>query len=160
MNWTDFAACRGLDTELSISNLPERISRRITEQDGHWIWAGQINNKGYGLIWARYPARPEKPGDKRPSHLVVWEILVGLVPTGLELDHLCPFKLCAHPRCLEPVTRAENLRRAGLRQTHCRKGGHPRTPENIYINPTSGSPSCRLCAQEKARARWARERGR
>jgi hypothetical protein len=38
--------------------------------------------------------------------------MVGPVPEGLELDHLCENPPCCNPAHLEPVTHAENNRRA------------------------------------------------
>lgn len=142
----------------ALSLLPDGLQKRITVVDGHWIWNGQVNNKGYGLVYAKYPSNPEKKSDKRPAHLVVWEHLVRLVPKGLELDHTCPFRLCVHPSCLEEVTHAENQRRIGERQTHCRKQGHPRTAENVYRSPSTGRTRCRPCEQAREARRGPRRR--
>jgi hypothetical protein len=43
------------------------------------------------------------------------------VPSGLELDHLCLNVWCCNPNHLEPVTKQENMRRAGLSKVHGRK---------------------------------------
>lgn len=43
------------------------------------------------------------------------------VPVGLELDHLCLNVWCCNPDHLEPVTKQENMRRAGLSKVHRRK---------------------------------------
>ena len=40
-----------------------------------------------------------------------YEFLVGEIPEGLTLDHLCRNKACVMPDHLEPVTQAENHRR-------------------------------------------------
>ncbi len=37
-------------------------------------------------------------------HKFVYEQLVGPVPEGLQLDHICRNKICANPVHLEPVT--------------------------------------------------------
>lgn len=141
----------------SVADLPVKFQQKIEVRDGHWIWTGQINNKGYGLIHAPFPARPEKRPSKRAAHFVIYERLVGLLPVGLELDHTCAFTACVYPGCMDEVTHAENQRRIGLRQTHCRKAGHPRTPENLYSDP-NGRPRCRPCARELDAARRPRRR--
>jgi hypothetical protein len=46
------------------------------------------------------------------AHDFFYRLLVGPVPAGLELDHLCRVKLCVNPIHLEPVTHLENMRRA------------------------------------------------
>jgi hypothetical protein len=50
----------------------------------------------------------------RPAHVVMYERHVGLVPDGLELDHLCRNTSCVNPSHLEPVTHAENMRRSSV----------------------------------------------
>jgi len=81
----------------------ERLLENVDKSGDCWLWTGQLNNKGYGLFSYR--------NQKRAAHVVLWEHLVGLVPTGLELDHLCRITACVNPDHLEPVTHAENMRR-------------------------------------------------
>lgn len=140
-----------------VAALPERIRARLVERDEHWIWTGQVNNRGYGLVWAGYVADPDRRKGKRAAHVVVYELLVGPVPDGLELDHTCPHPLCCNPGCLDPVTHAENMRRLSDRQIVCRRAGHPYTPENTYLTPAGGK-RCRVCARELDRRRAPRRR--
>jgi hypothetical protein len=66
-----------------------------------WLWIGTVKDSGYGQY-------------KRSSiaHRVVYEALVGPIPEGLELDHLCKIKNCVNPDHLEPVTGQVNVARA------------------------------------------------
>jgi hypothetical protein len=137
--------------DLVITALPARFWNRVEPDSDHWIWTGQINNKGYGLAWWN--------GKKRPAHVAVWEALIGPIPEGLELDHTCDRTECVNPAHLEVVTHAENMRRSSERQTHCRKAGHPRTAENVYRDP-HGNTRCRLCAREADARRVPRRRRR
>lgn len=55
------------------------------------------------------------------AHRVAWEELVGPIPEGYVLDHVkerCTSKKCVNPAHLEPVTLAENSRRATVGQAH------------------------------------------
>lgn len=71
---------------------------------GCWVWTAASNGRGYGRIWV--------DGRPHPAHRVAYEIHVGPIPAGMEIDHLCRNRGCVNPAHLEPVTRRENLRRA------------------------------------------------
>lgn len=85
------------------------LSRLIIEpESGCLLWVGRVDACGYGRINAQ-----SFNGIKRPQevHRVAYEMFVGPIPAGLEIDHLCRVRHCASPAHLEPVTRAENNRR-------------------------------------------------
>lgn len=68
-----------------------------------WNWPFG-NNLDYGyLSWE---------GRSQVAHRVVYSVLIGPIPAGLYLDHLCRNKKCVNPSHLEPVTHQENIRRA------------------------------------------------
>lgn len=85
-------------------------NRRRTVEDyeidpitGCWEWLRARHPDGYGAAW---------DGKRvRRAHRVMYERLVGPIPTGLVLDHLCRNPGCVNPAHLEPVTDAVNLRR-------------------------------------------------
>ena len=89
----------------------ERALRRVDRSDpaACWVWSGAMDGQGYGHL----RAGPAGAGFVR-AHIAAYEHGFGKVPDGLELDHLCRNKLCINPAHLEPVTHAENLRRAGI----------------------------------------------
>lgn len=72
-----------------------------------WLWTGRPNPKGYGFI-----SLGGRRGPKAYVHRLAYELLVGPIPAGLHIDHLCRVPACLRPTHLEPVTPAENNARA------------------------------------------------
>lgn len=72
-----------------------------------WLWTGSKNQNGYG----RFQPHPGTNRKTSSAHRVAWELLIGPISPGYEVDHLCRIKLCVNPDHLEPVTKAENIRR-------------------------------------------------
>ena len=85
----------------------ERFWSRVTESpDGCWIWSGPLDRDGYGAF------APNK-GGRTSAHQWSYAEMVGDVPEGLELDHLCRVRACVNPYHLDPVTtQVNNERRA------------------------------------------------
>ncbi len=138
--------------------LPDRFwSKAIPDpMGGCWLWIGAQLSDGYGQI--------QQDGKRIRSHRAAYEALVGPIPAGLDLDHLCRVRCCVNPAHLEPVTERENtLRGIGVTamnaiKTTCSRGHQ--LPETFnYTRPRYGrTVSERRCAQSHRDAE--RERGR
>lgn len=87
----------------SISAFPANMNSRLLVTDGCWHWQGAVTSSGYGSV--------SHEGRIWSTHRLAYELLVGLIPEGLQIDHLCLNKLCCNPAHLEPVTAQENRRR-------------------------------------------------
>lgn len=117
-----------------------------------WLWTASTVGHGYGQFC------PSAARSVR-AHRFAYQLLIGPIPGGLELDHLCRVKTCVNPAHLEPVTHAENVMRGesptaiNARKTHC-KHGHELTPDNCRPLPRfpNARGECRTC-----RRRWRRE---
>jgi hypothetical protein len=133
-----------------VSALPDRFAAKV-EFDGEcWLWLASKDRCGYGQIF--WGGRPHK------AHRVAYALLVGPVPQGLELDHLCRNRHCVRPSHMEAVTHRENLKRGlrGVMTTHC-PAGHPYDTANTHIQ-VSGGRRCRACDRNRVNAANARRR--
>ena len=134
-----------------------RVDRSVGPESC-WLWLGPRNGKWqYGNF---HDSRLTPP--RWRAHRFAYELLVGPIPEGLTLDHLCFNTLCVNPKHLEPVTMRENLMRGNgfsakaARATHCPQG-HPYDEANTRITP-QGWRACRECARTKWRARYYRRK--
>lgn len=121
------------------TSLPQNIARRIRiEDNGCWTWLGTLQNNGYASI--------SYMGRSHVGHRLTYTLLVGQIPKGLEVDHLCRVRECVNPEHFEIVTHAENMRR--IRRPNC-ANGHALVEENIYVY--RGKRLCRACRRERQR---------
>ncbi len=120
--------------------LPDRFWDKCSPEpmSGCWLWTSNIHD-GYGRIKA--------DGQTKQAHRFSYEHLVGPVPAGLQLDHLCRTRSCVNPAHLEAVTQLENARRGAFATATQCKNGHPFTPENTYVFTANGRSRrcCRAC---------------
>lgn len=144
----DGAAVTALTTnpERRKFSFPENLLRRIrVTGEGCIEHTGCRTGDGYGSVW--------RDGRMVSAHRAMYELMIGPVPDGLELDHLCRNRRCCNPGHLEAVTHAENVRRGELwkvagAKTHC-VNGHPFDEANTYLYP-SGKRGCRVCRAESS----------
>lgn len=87
------------------------IDRMVPDEAGCWIWQKATNPGGYGVV-----VKADGSGATTMAHRRSYETFVGPIPDGLHIDHLCSVPSCINPAHLQPVTQAENNRRAGERR--------------------------------------------
>jgi len=140
----------------------KRFWTKVKKTDSCWLWTAKLS-RGYGRFWFE--------GRTLQAHRISYELIVGPIAAGLELDHTCHNadksclggKTCQHRRCvnpahLEPVTHRENNKRGKTGQktgaqhrskTHCPQG-HVYDKKNTYVTP-NGRRNCRECRGEAMR---------
>lgn len=131
----------------------ERIAawraRSPSNEKGCWLWMGSRSKGGYGRVKAY--AR------KYMIHRFTYEFVNGLIPDGLQIDHLCRVRNCFNPAHLEAVTPSENVKRGDSpklqrAKTHC-PHGHAYDAKNTLRSSTGRV--CKACRYKHILA-WKR----
>lgn len=129
--------------------LSERLWSRVVEVEGGcWEYRGRLRSDGYGVIGAG-----GRGGRTLRTHRVAYELMVGPIPDGLQIDHLCRNRACCNPYHLDPVPGAENSRRAGEARQLC-PHGHELRPRV----PGTRRPECPTCNRARARRHYEKKR--
>lgn len=131
--------------------LKQRIRDRISidNETGCWLWTGPLQPNGYAMMGIGRA--------RRYVHRLAYSEWVGPIPAGLDMDHLCRVRKCCNPEHLQPVSRAENIRRGegpailakiNGAKTMC-TNGHEFTEENTILR-RGGGRKCRACSRSQA----------
>lgn len=127
-------------------SLPLHFRRNVEPGDnGCWLWVRSCSPDGYG--WASFRNRTYQ------AHRLAYSLVVGEIPDGMQLDHLCRVRRCIRPDHLEPVLPSENLERSPYTPA-----GMGRCVMGHEFSRYYGQRRCLVCkaAYAKARARGAK----
>src|ERR1035437_4260666 len=142
-------------------NLESRLWAKVNKTETCWLWTGNLNGDGYGRL--------EDGGRRLMAHRVAYELLVGPIPKGMEIDHVrergCFNTNCVNPDHLEPVTHRENLLRGrsfsaiNAAKTHCLNGHEFDEANTYWYEGLRGlCRQCRQCAHDRWAANYVRKR--
>lgn len=134
------------------STLPLRFwSKVYADTSGHWLWTAYRDRDGYGTFYLE----PRK----RKAHRLAYEDLVGPIPEGKQIDHLCRVRACVNPLLhLEAVTSWQNNHRSPTHyanKAHCPYGHAYDLVNTLY---SKGRRYCRICRRRLDRAHKERMR--
>lgn len=131
---------------------PERrFWPKVMKTPSCWFWIGARTSTGYGNFAIVATRKTQRCA---VAHRVAYEWLVGTIPMGLDLDHLCRVRHCVNPKHLEPVSRRTNLLRGigpsaiNAKKTSCPRG-HEYTEANTYSR--LNRRQCRACTRRPPR---------
>ena len=80
--------------------LQDRFWEKVDKSGTCWLWTSNCNPAGYGSFLIA--------GKNRVAHRVAYELLVGPIPEGMFLDHICHTTKCVRPDHLRPATPKQN----------------------------------------------------
>lgn len=115
----------------------EKVDRGGPDECWAWTGGGPPSYGRFGI-----------GGRTHLAHRVAYELMVGPIPDGLDIDHLCRNKVCVNPAHLEPVPHAVNVRRGPKpKPSHCKRG-HEFNQANTYFK-NDGGRQCRACDRQR-----------
>jgi hypothetical protein len=133
-----------------IARLSDKI--HFLSLDGCWLWTGQRTTWGYGVVVGMIAQT------KTSAHRAMWEVLVGPIPDGLVLDHICRNRLCVNPTHLQVTSHGNNAALGQRRKTRCPQG-HPYDEENTQWT-LEGYRHCRACNRERTMQAFLKRKAR
>lgn len=133
---------------MGTKSLPSRIADQITEQDGHWLFSGPLQQK-----LGRRSCK---------AHRLVYILLTGESPEGLCVRRTCDEKRCVLPEHMTVLTRSAcsaTVPSYWKAQTTCRHG-HDLADAHISPQSHGAGPKrqCRVCWNIRRTAQLERQR--
>lgn len=129
-------------------SIEDRFWRKVDKTSTCWLWtASKVPGTGYAAFQVSRNHRVN-------AHRWAYEALVGPIPRGMQLDHLCRVRHCVNPAHLEAVPPFVNVRRGtspgaqALRRTKCEMG-HSYSQWGVF---RARRRVCRLCCAAYNRA--------
>lgn len=78
-----------------------RFWSHVRRSDGCWEWVGARNWAGYGVI--------RVAGRQTRAHRIAYQLVIGPIPSGMNVLHSCDNPPCVRPEHLRVGTQRDNL---------------------------------------------------
>ncbi|WP_104128075.1 HNH endonuclease signature motif containing protein [Cryobacterium sp. Y57] len=129
-----------------------RFWSKVDRSEGCWLWNASVDKFGYGRFTIRR-------GKVQRAYRYSYEQLVGPIPAGLQIDHLCRVRACVNPAHLEAVSQRVNVLRGNspgavaFRTNTCARGHSLTDAYLAHRSDGTISRRCRPCrdAQQAAK---------
>lgn len=92
----------------------KRFWTQVSKSESCWFWTGNLTQDGYG-VW-RCNAKVHR------AHRYSYEISVGEIPDGMQIDHTCHNRSCVNPNHLRLATNKQNRENLIGASKHSRSG--------------------------------------
>lgn len=123
--------------------MPAHRQRLAKNGSSYGRWGGSVDGKRWISL----------------VHRSAYAAMVGAIPDGLQIDHLCRVRACVNPAHLEPVTCRTNIlrgiapartRESRAARTHCLRGHEYTSANTITQTNRKGYRlrSCRTCRND------------
>lgn len=136
----------------------QRFWRHVEITSTCWVWRGSLDTTKYGRfqIFNR---------NSIAAHRFAYAILVGPIPKGMDVDHLChnadkackegnncPHRRCVNPMHLEAVPHQTNVARGRQGPREFCRNGHRLAGRNAIVRRDGRGRECRACGLVAAKA--------
>ncbi|MDP3063846.1 MAG: DNA methyltransferase, partial [Chloroflexota bacterium] len=116
-----------VERDNKLAQLPGRFRAKLKViPSGCWEWQGGTTHDGYGL----FRALSTKP--MVLAHRFAYQVLIGEIDHGLELDHQCRNPRCVNPAHLAPITHQENVARGLVAEANRARRGERRVRKESH----------------------------
>jgi len=122
-----------------------------------WEWTSSIDSKGYGRLTVNYKS--------------IRAHRLSMLLHGYEIKNKCVLHHCDNRRCVNPEhlylgtaqDNADDRVNRGRWKRELKKvciNGHPLSGNNVYIRPSNGDRSCRICSRIRVKQFYRNRRNK
>lgn len=146
-------------TPLQLARMLSKVRFR-TDPNSCWLWLGGKTRDGYGVLKLY---KDSKWYATARAHRVLYEAMIGRIPDGLVIDHLCRNRACCNPGHMEIVTIATNVMRGtspaaiAAQKDHCARGHKYTKVTTLWATAIRANKKpkrfrmCRICKRDNER---------